>query len=100
MLLLFYPCVDGRAARCRFPPPSALLLAPPHRALSLINNYIPTPSTTQVMAGCGFDSICVDMQHNVQDYMSTIACFQGMSAKPVVHLVRVPRCVHAFTWRN
>ncbi|KXS17202.1 HpcH/HpaI aldolase [Gonapodya prolifera JEL478] len=58
----------------------------------IVNGWLQIPSAfaAEVMAGCGFDSICVDMQHGVQDYQSTIACFQGMSAKPVVPLVRVP----------
>ncbi|KAJ3330604.1 hypothetical protein HDU93_000302, partial [Gonapodya sp. JEL0774] len=58
----------------------------------VVNGWLQIPSafSAEVMASCGFDSICVDMQHGVQDYMSTVACFQGMSAKPVVPMVRVP----------
>jgi 2-keto-3-deoxy-L-rhamnonate aldolase RhmA len=39
---------------------------------------------------CGWDSITVDLQHGVQDYLSMVACFQAMQAHPVTRLVRVP----------
>ena len=37
-----------------------------------------------------WDSITVDLQHGVQDYLSMVACFQAMHAHPVTRLVRVP----------
>jgi 4-hydroxy-2-oxoheptanedioate aldolase len=42
------------------------------------------------MAACGFDSVTVDLQHGVQDYMSMVQCFQAMQSHPVTPLVRVP----------
>ncbi len=42
------------------------------------------------MAQGGFDSVTVDLQHGVQDYLSMVACFQAMQAHPVLPMVRVP----------
>jgi 4-hydroxy-2-oxoheptanedioate aldolase len=41
-------------------------------------------------AQCGWDSVTVDMQHGVQDYLSCVACFQGMQPHGVTPMVRVP----------
>ena len=51
---------------------------------------IPTAFSAEVMAQAGWDSLTVDMQHGVQDYLSAIACFQGMQPHGVTPLVRVP----------
>lgn len=54
---------------------------------------IPTAFTAEVMAQGGFDSLTIDMQHGIQDYMSTVACLQGIQgmANPAVFpMVRVP----------
>lgn len=42
------------------------------------------------MAACGFDSVTVDLQHGVQDYMSMVTCFQAMQSHPITPMVRVP----------
>jgi 4-hydroxy-2-oxoheptanedioate aldolase len=42
------------------------------------------------MAQCGFDSVTVDLQHGVQDYLTMVQCFQAMNAHPVTPMVRVP----------
>ena len=42
------------------------------------------------MAGCGWPSVTVDMQHGVQDYQSMVRCFQAMDKHPITPLVRVP----------
>ncbi len=57
-----------------------------------VNGWLAIPSafSAEVMAQCGWDSVTVDMQHGVQDYLSMVACFQGMQAQPVTPLVRVP----------
>jgi 4-hydroxy-2-oxoheptanedioate aldolase len=57
-----------------------------------VNGWLAIPSafSAEVMAQCGWDSVTVDMQHGVQDYLSMVACFQGMQAHPVTPLVRVP----------
>ncbi|WP_458097519.1 HpcH/HpaI aldolase family protein [Roseomonas sp. WA12] len=55
---------------------------------------IPTAFTAEVMAGLGYDSLTVDLQHGLQDYQSAVACFQGLSAqegasRPVA-MARIP----------
>src|ERR1700731_567808 len=46
--------------------------------------------SAEVMAQGGWDSVTVDMQHGVQDYLSMVQCFQAMTAHPITPLVRVP----------
>src|SRR6201987_3363618 len=57
-----------------------------------INAWLAIPSgfSAEVMAQCGFDSVTVDMQHGVQDYLSMVQCFQAMNGHPVTPMVRVP----------
>jgi 4-hydroxy-2-oxoheptanedioate aldolase len=57
-----------------------------------VNGWLAIPSgfSAEVMAQCGWDSVTVDLQHGVQDYLSMVACFQAMQAHDVTHLVRVP----------
>jgi 4-hydroxy-2-oxoheptanedioate aldolase len=57
-----------------------------------VNGWLAIPSgfSAEVMAQCGFDSVTVDMQHGVQDYLSMVQCFQAMDKHPVTKLVRVP----------
>src|SRR5271167_2951786 len=57
-----------------------------------VNAWLAIPSgfSAEVMAGCGWDSVTVDMQHGVQDYQSMIQCFQAMDKHPITPLVRVP----------
>jgi 4-hydroxy-2-oxoheptanedioate aldolase len=59
---------------------------------AVLNGWLAIPSgfSAEVMAQCGFDSVTVDMQHGVQDYMSMVQCFQAMQAQPVTPMVRVP----------
>ncbi|MGO9359743.1 MAG: HpcH/HpaI aldolase family protein [Xanthobacteraceae bacterium] len=58
----------------------------------VINAWLSIPSgfSAEVMAQCGFDSVTVDLQHGVQDYMSMVQCFQAIGAHPVTPMVRVP----------
>jgi 4-hydroxy-2-oxoheptanedioate aldolase len=58
----------------------------------VVNAWLAIPSgfSAEVMAQCGFDSVTVDMQHGVQDYLSMVQCFQAMNAHPVTPMVRVP----------
>ena len=51
---------------------------------------IPAAFSAELMAQCGWNSVTVDLQHGVQDYLSMVACFQAMQAAPVTPLVRVP----------
>lgn len=57
-----------------------------------VNGWLAIPSgfSAETMAQCGFDTVTVDLQHGVQDYMSMVACFQAMQAHPVTPMVRVP----------
>jgi 4-hydroxy-2-oxoheptanedioate aldolase len=57
-----------------------------------VNGWLAIPSafSAEVMASCGWNSVTVDLQHGVQDYLSMIACFQALQAHPVTRLVRVP----------
>src|ERR1051326_8227544 len=59
---------------------------------SCLNGWLAIPSgfSAEVMAGCGWDSVTVDMQHGVQDYQSMVQCFQAMDKHPITPLVRVP----------
>ena len=57
-----------------------------------INGWLAIPSgfSAEVMGQAGFDSVTVDLQHGVQDYLSMVQCFQGMQGQPVLPMVRVP----------
>ncbi len=57
-----------------------------------MNGWLAIPSgfSAEVMAQCGFDSVTVDMQHGVQDYLSMVQCFQAMDKYPITPLVRIP----------
>ena len=59
---------------------------------AVVNAWLAIPSgfSAEMIAQCGFDSVTVDMQHGVQDYLSMVQCFQAMQAHPVTPLVRVP----------
>ena len=58
----------------------------------VVNAWLAIPSgfSAEVIAQCGFDSVTVDIQHGVQDYLSMVQCFQAMQAHPVTPMVRVP----------
>ena len=57
-----------------------------------INGWLAIPNgfSAETMAQGGWDSVTVDLQHGVQDYMSMVQCFQAMQAHPVLPMVRVP----------
>src|SRR3954466_4261569 len=57
-----------------------------------VNGWLAIPSgfSAEVMAQCGWDSVTVDLQHGVQDYLSMVQCFQAMQSHPVTPMVRVP----------
>jgi 4-hydroxy-2-oxoheptanedioate aldolase len=57
-----------------------------------VNGWLAIPSgfSAEVMAQCGWNSVTVDLQHGVQDYLSLVACYQAMQAHDVTRLVRVP----------
>ncbi len=57
-----------------------------------VNGWLSIPSgfAAEVMGRCGWDSLTVDMQHGVQDYMSMVHCFQALNRLPVTLMARVP----------
>jgi 4-hydroxy-2-oxoheptanedioate aldolase len=57
-----------------------------------VNGWLAIPSgfAAETMAQGGFDSLTVDLQHGVQDYLSMVACFQAIQSHPVLPMVRVP----------
>ena len=57
-----------------------------------MNGWLAIPSgfAAETMAQGGFDSLTVDLQHGVQDYLSMVACFQAIQSHPVLPMVRVP----------
>jgi 4-hydroxy-2-oxoheptanedioate aldolase len=59
---------------------------------AVVNAWLAIPSgfSAEMIAQCGFDSVTVDMQHGVQDYLSMVQCFQSMGKHPVTPMVRVP----------
>lgn len=59
---------------------------------AVVNAWLAIPSgvTAEVIAQCGFDSVTIDMQHGVQDYISMVECFQAIGGHPVTPMVRVP----------
>ena len=59
---------------------------------AVVNGWLAIPSafSAEMYAQAGWDSVTVDMQHGVQDYLSCIACFQGMQPHGVTPMVRVP----------
>jgi 4-hydroxy-2-oxoheptanedioate aldolase len=59
---------------------------------AVVNGWLAIPNafSAEMYAQAGWDSVTVDMQHGVQDYLSCVACFQGMQAAPVTPMVRVP----------
>ena len=57
-----------------------------------VNGWLSIPSgfAAEVMGRAGWDSITVDMQHGVQDYMSMVQCFQALNRQPATLMARVP----------
>lgn len=57
-----------------------------------VNGWLAIPSgfATELMAQAGWDSLTVDLQHGLQDYMSMLHCFQAMQPHAVMPMVRVP----------
>ncbi len=57
-----------------------------------VNGWLAIPNgfAAETMAQGGWDSVTVDLQHGVQDYMSMVSCFQAMQSHPVLPMVRVP----------
>jgi 4-hydroxy-2-oxoheptanedioate aldolase len=66
----------------------------------------PSSMSAEVMAHCGFDWVCIDMQHGLIDYSQMVQMLQGISSTDTVPLVRVPwnepgiigKCLDAGAW--
>lgn len=58
----------------------------------VINGWLAIPSgfSAEVMAHCGWDSLCIDVQHGVIDYQVAVSMMQAISTTDVTPLVRVP----------
>jgi 4-hydroxy-2-oxoheptanedioate aldolase len=67
---------------------------------------VPSSVSAEIMAHCGFDWVCVDMQHGLIDYAGMVPMLQGISSTDTVPLVRVPwnepgiigKCLDAGAW--
>lgn len=60
---------------------------------AVVNGWLAIPNafSAEMYSKCGWDSVTVDMQHGVQDYLSCVSCFQGIQLSPgVTPMVRVP----------
>ena len=59
---------------------------------AVVNGWLAIPNafSAEMYSKCGWDSVTVDMQHGVQDYLSCVACFQGIQLSPATPMVRVP----------
>src|SRR5579872_1914822 len=57
-----------------------------------LNAWLSLPSsiTAEFMAGVGWDSCTVDMQHGLIDYQTALTMLQAISTTSAVPLVRVP----------
>jgi 4-hydroxy-2-oxoheptanedioate aldolase len=57
-----------------------------------VNGWLMVPNAyvTEVMAQTGWDSLTIDIQHGLQDFMSAVSCMQAMKGSEVTPLVRVP----------
>ncbi|MBO0903242.1 HpcH/HpaI aldolase family protein [Jiella sonneratiae] len=51
---------------------------------------IGSPFTAEIMAGQGYDTITIDLQHGALDYAAMLPMLQAMRALPVTPIVRVP----------
>lgn len=67
---------------------------------------LPSSVSAEVMAHCGFDWVCIDLQHGLIDYSEMVQMLQGISSTATVPLVRVPwnepgiigKCLDAGAW--
>ena len=59
---------------------------------AVVNGWLAIPNafSAEMYSRSGWDSVTVDMQHGVQDYLSMVQCFQAMNGHPVTPMVRVP----------
>ena len=57
-----------------------------------VNGWLMVPNgyVAEMMARTGWDSLTIDIQHGLQDFMSAVTCMQAMKGNGVTELVRVP----------
>ena len=57
-----------------------------------VNGWLAIPSTfsAETMAHQGWDSLCIDLQHGVNDYLKAVDMLTAISTTDTVPLVRVP----------
>lgn len=58
----------------------------------VVNGWLAIPSSfsAEVMAHCGWDSLCIDIQHGLVDYQTAATMMQAISTTAVTPIVRVP----------
>ena len=58
----------------------------------ILNGWLAIPDcfSAETMAHQGWDSLTIDMQHGVTDYLSAVRMLTAMSTRPVIPMVRVP----------
>ena len=58
----------------------------------VVNGWLAIPSSfsAEVMAHCGWDSLCIDLQHGLVDYQTATTMMQAISTTSVTPMVRVP----------
>ena len=59
---------------------------------SIVNGWLQIPNSfsAEVMANQEWDSLTIDMQHGVVDYMSAVQILQSISTTNIVPMARVP----------
>lgn len=59
---------------------------------AVLNGWLAVPSSfsAEVMAHAGWDSLCVDLQHGVNDYQMAVSMFQAIASTETVPVCRVP----------
>jgi len=57
----------------------------------VVNGWLALPSSfaAEVIAHCGFDSLCVDLQHGLNDYQVATTMLQGICTTDVTPILRV-----------
>ena len=52
--------------------------------------FLREPLVAEAASKAGYDYVCIDMQHGLQDYADAFAMLQGVAAGPATPMVRVP----------
>lgn len=51
---------------------------------------MPSPISTEVLAQCGLDYVCIDMQHGLIDYSDTVSMLAALHGHTTTPVIRVP----------